>query len=688
MAGPDLRVPYLSFVNGRCIGFTPLDVVVFLPNCKSRPLSNMDPTDFDTEMTGGEEEMVNQEVLNGFVDPKVLLQMDNLEIPISSSDDTPGTPDSAMEEQGLVDERRLFLPTGCCYDDRMKLHANADFSANPSHPEDPRRIEVIMKAFKDGGLIYKGPNSELFQILKDSPTRWMYRIAARYARKDEICTVHLGTHYDWVDDLSKKSGAELRQMSASLDNGRRSLYVGNLTCDASLLAAGGAIETCKNVVAGKVKNAIAVIRPPGHHAEHDQAMGFCIFNNVPIAARVCQQDYPDTCRKVLIFDWDVHHGNGTQNMFYDDPNILYISTHVYADGSFYPGRPEKDGVPDGNLDCVGKDRGLGKNVNIGWHSQDMGDAEYMAAFEKIVMPMAREFDPDLVIISAGFDAAAGDELGGCWVTPACYAQMTHQLMSLANGKLAVVLEGGYNLRAISRSALAVAKTLMGEPPERLTLGQPHPEAMRVINRVKEFHAPYWECMRTGLLDKADVTSADSTRLDKIVRAYQVNELATRHKMRPISVLRERLYKVFERQVLATKQLYTASKILVVIHDPPELLAQPDAKDTSLELHNAWLKDTVMPYINWAVENKYGVIDINVRMDGNRTDDRLAWNDRLDDEELQDLLKELLCFLWDNHLEISEATDIVLMGVGNSYMGIRQLLMNRGDAHAFQALCFR
>ena len=266
-----------------------------------------------------------------------------------------------------------------------------------------------------------------------------------------------------------------------------------------MISAGGAIETCKNVVAGNVKNAIAVIRPPGHHAEETESMGFCIFNNVPIAAKVCMQDYPEICRKVLILDWDVHHGNGIQNMFYSDPNVLYISLHVYRNGDFYPGLPDEEGIPDGNIDKIGVGVGVGKNINIGWHDQGMGDGEYIAAFQRIVMPIAQEFDPDLVIVSAGFDAAAGDELGGCFVTPACYSHMTHMLMSLANGKVAVCLEGGYNLRAISRSALAVAKTLMGEPPQRLVLPPLNRAAAQVLDTVKQHHAPYWDCMRQGVI---------------------------------------------------------------------------------------------------------------------------------------------------------------------------------------------
>ena len=226
-------------------------------------------------------------------------------------------------------------------------------------------------------------------------------------------------------------------------------------------------------------------------------MGFCLFNNVAIAAKICQADYPKLCRKILILDWDVHHGNGIQNLFYDDPDVLYISLHVYQDGEFYPGQPDNPATPDGGLEHCGAGPGLGKNVNIGWHDQGMGDGEYMAAFDEIVMPIAREFNPDLVIISAGFDAAAGDPLGACFVSPGCYAFMTCMLMSLAGGKVAVCLEGGYDLEAISKSALAVAQTLMGELPLQMETPEISREAAKVLAKVQACQVPYWECMRAG-----------------------------------------------------------------------------------------------------------------------------------------------------------------------------------------------
>jgi histone deacetylase 6 len=523
----------------------------------------------DTIMEGGDH-TGNGTLQNGFINPEILLaqrQQDEPE-PMDSTEDSSreeSQPSSLAASTAIP--RQHFLPTGCCYDDRMKLHANADFSASPAHPEDPRRIEAIMKEFKDGGLVYTGGQQELLEILKISPTRWMWRIAARRATQAEICLAHTAAHFDWVRQLGQMSSAELRSLTNEFDNGRKSLYVGSLTYEAALISAGGAIETCKNVVAGEVKNAIAIIRPPGHHAEHNESMGFCIFNNVPIAAKVCMADYPDTCRKVLILDWDVHHGNGIQNMFYDDPNVLYISLHVYQNGTFYPGQPDEEGLPDGGLDKCGAGQGVGRNINIGWHDQGMGDGEYMAAFQKIVMPIAQEFDPDLVIVSAGFDAAAGDELGGCWVTPACYSHMTHMLMSLANGKVAVCLEGGYNLKAISRSALAVAKTLMGEPPQRMVVPPLNTEAAHTIENVKRIQSQFWQCMKPGIVPLRDIQRRGGERASDVIRTAQKAMLEARHTMIPLYVQRDKLSRSFDNQVLATPELYKARKILLIIHDP-------------------------------------------------------------------------------------------------------------------------
>lgn len=524
----------------------------------------------DVHMSNGEQTFNKSSHLNkGFMDPRVLL--DGLDLPVSTESTTTSREKSEAASEAVVRTdlrpRLRNLPTGCCYDDRMKLHANSGIDDSPHHPEDPRRIEAIMTKFKENGIVYDGRQIDLVEILKTDPNRYMWRIGARKALKTEICTVHTNTHFEWVKSLSEKSSAELREMTINFDKGKTSLYVGNLTYQAALISVGGAIETCKSVVTGRVKNAIAIIRPPGHHAEYNESMGFCFFNNVAVAAKVCQADYPEICRRVLILDWDVHHGNGVQNIFYEDPNVLYISIHVYKNGDFYPGLSENEDSPDGSVKWCGAGPGEGKNINIGWTDQGMGDGDYMAAFQKIVMPVAHEFNPDLVIISAGFDAAVGDDLGGCFVTPPCYSQMTHMLMSLAAGKVAVCLEGGYNLPAISNSALAVSRTLMGEPPERLALDPINHEAAKTLDEVQRIQSRYWKCMRNNVVPYSELKKRGAKQMDVVIRRSQQEELANTCGMIPLYILRTKVNKVYTNQVLATPRLHDAKKILIIIHDP-------------------------------------------------------------------------------------------------------------------------
>lgn len=264
----------------------------------------------------------------------------------------------------------------------------------------------------------------------------------------------------------------------------QSLYVNRQTALAARLSCGGVISACEAVLQGHVRNAIAVVRPPGHHAEPDQSMGFSFLNNVAVATKSVQKTLG--VGKVLILDWDVHHGNGTQRAFFNDPNVLYISIHRHDGGTFYPASDF------GSLNVTGEGAGEGKSVNIPWPTNGFGDADYLYAFQQIVMPIAYEFSPELVIISAGFDAADGDILGECKVTPSAYAHMTHMLMSLAGGKVVVALEGGYNLDAISNSAQAVARTLVGQELPVLGPMQASDLATETVYQVARVQSRYWK----------------------------------------------------------------------------------------------------------------------------------------------------------------------------------------------------
>ncbi|KAL4864518.1 hypothetical protein BDV12DRAFT_176065 [Aspergillus spectabilis] len=546
------------------------------------------------------------------------------------------------------------LPSGLCYDVQMRYHCEVRPTLDV-HPEDPRRIYYIFKELCRAGLV---DDAESTRPLVSRPLK---RISARNATEEEISLIHTSAHYAFVESTKDMSDEEL----IALEHTRDSIYFNKLTFASSLLSVGGAIETCLAVATRKVKNAIAVIRPPGHHAEHDKTMGFCLFNNVSVAARVCQRQLGDSCRRILILDWDVHHGNGIQKAFYDDPNVLYISIHVHQDGKFYPGGDE------GDWDHCGAGAGVGKNVNIPWPSQGMGDGDYIYAFQQVVMPIAQEFDPDLVIIASGFDAAVGDELGGCFVTPACYAHMAHMLMTLAHGKVAVCLEGGYNLRSISKSALAVTKTLMGDPPDRLQSTSPSEMAISTVRRVIMIQSNHWHCMYPKGPQGEGVWT---DRLHDVIRAYQAKQLYDNYKLTSLFIYRTAISRSFENQVLASPNYNQAASLLVFFHDPPEIMGLPHPVTNRLEAHNCWLADVMKDYVQWAVSKNYAVIDVNIPKHVTTEPSSNRFED--EDENRPTATEELAGYLWDNYIEPNEAKEIFFIGIGNAFYGVANLLINR------------
>ncbi|KAJ4550531.1 Histone deacetylase hda1 [Exophiala dermatitidis] len=552
------------------------------------------------------------------------------------------------------------LPTGLCYDDRMRYHAEiAATSGENVHPEDPRRIYYIYKELCEAGLVDDKDCPPMVEV----PLK---RIEAREATREECLLVHTPEHYDFVKSTADMSDDKLIDLSE--DPEMDSIYFNALSFFSSKLSAGAAIETCRAVVSREVKNAIAVIRPPGHHAEVDRTMGFCLFNNVSIASKVCQNDFGEGCRKILIVDWDVHHGNGCQKAFYDNPNVLYISLHVHMNGMFYPSGNE------GDMYHCGAGAGLGKNVNIPWPTKGMGDGDYMYAFQHVVMPIATEFDPDFVV---GFDAAAGDELGGCFVSPPCYAHMTHMLKSLAGGKIAVCLEGGYNFRAISKSALAVTRTLMGEPPDRLVATAATVSAVDTVNKVRNVQSRYWR----SIYPKEPVGGIfGGERLHDIIRQWQAAHLYDKYKLTQLHIYRDTISKSFDHQVLATPNFESKKNLVIIFHDSPDLLGVGNGLTTQAKPHDTWMVDGSQSYIRWAVSRGMGVIDVNIPEvitisdpnDPEYNDAEVDYASTATDVARREGEK-LAAYLWENYVEPYFRGGIFLIGAGHAFHAIAKLV---------------
>ncbi|XP_027660360.1 polyamine deacetylase HDAC10 isoform X5 [Falco cherrug] len=274
---------------------------------------------------------------------------------------------------------------------------------------------------------------------------------------------------------------ELKRVSGNYD---AFFFHPNTYCCARL-AVGATLQLVDAVMLGKVCNGMALVRPPGHHSQKNAANGFCLFNNVAIAAEYAKLKY--SLQRILIVDWDVHHGQGTQYIFEEDPSVLYFSWHRYEHQEFWPSLKESD------YDAVGLGRGKGFNVNLPWNKVGMENSDYLAAFFHVLLPMAFEFDPELVIVSSGYDSGIGDPEGQMNATPEVFAHLTHFLMQLANGRLCVILEGGYHLKSLSESVCMTVKTLLGDPVPQIT-GEMAPclSAVESIQNVRAAHKPYWK----------------------------------------------------------------------------------------------------------------------------------------------------------------------------------------------------
>ncbi|KAJ0047894.1 hypothetical protein Pint_16245 [Pistacia integerrima] len=435
-----------------------------------------------------------------------------------------GTRTNTNMEVESSESKTIKRRVGLLYDDRMCKHHTPD---GDHHPENPYRIKAIWNKLQKAGI----------------PRRCVV-LNAKEAEDKYILSVHSKNHVNLIRNVSTKQFDLRRNRIASNFN---SIYLNEGSSEAAYLAAGSVIEVADRVAKGELNSAFAVVRPPGHHAEQDEAMGFCLYNNVAIAASFLLNERPMfllfssvlttpllICilqpelgiNKILIVDWDVHHGNGTQKMFWKDPRVLFFSVHRHEFGTFYPAND------DGFYTMIGEGPGAGYNINVPWENGRCGDADYLAVWDHILLPVAKEFVPDIIIVSAGFDAvvgtlmlkqvhtfflmnkmhkihnsviletAAGDPLGGCRVTPYGYSVMLNKLMGFAQGKIVLALEGGYNLESISNSVLACMEVLLEHKPiSGSSEAYPFESTWRVIQAVRHKLSAFWPTLADELPTK-------------------------------------------------------------------------------------------------------------------------------------------------------------------------------------------
>jgi acetoin utilization deacetylase AcuC-like enzyme len=326
------------------------------------------------------------------------------------------------------------LTTAYCYDPLFLEH---DL---PGHPESRTRLERVMAELAATDLLAR-----------------MEAVLPRPVGDDLLARVHAPAHIALVRRIASNGGGYLDADT----------YLGPRSNDAALLAAGGVVELVRAVMSGRATNGIALVRPPGHHATYARGMGFCLFNNVAVGARAALDEFGPV--RVLIVDWDVHHGNGTQDIFYDSSDVLFFSTHQFP---YYPGtggRPETG---------AGKGRGFTVNVPL---PAGIGDEGFRSIYGATLTPLAEKFRPDLILVSAGYDAHWADPLAGLRLSLAGYWTLATTLTALADrlcgGRIVVVLEGGYHLDVLAHGVADACRALLHDPaPGPDPLGpSPRPE---------------------------------------------------------------------------------------------------------------------------------------------------------------------------------------------------------------------
>jgi acetoin utilization deacetylase AcuC-like enzyme len=345
------------------------------------------------------------------------------------------------------------MTTGIVKDRRYMEH-----DMGPFHVETPQRIESIYRMIDEK--------------IKFSPSV----IEPRFATEEELSLIHTSSH---VNLVKSTAGKEHVQLDPDTSTSAKSW-------DVARLAAGGVLRAVDLIMERKIQNGFALVRPPGHHAEASRAMGFCLFNNIAIGAAHLLEKHG--LKQILVVDWDLHHGNGTQHSFFDSDKVLYFSTHQYP---HYPGT--------GHWNEVGDGQGEGFTVNVPLRPGKT-DGDYLSIFQKILRPITSEYKPEFILVSAGFDIYEGDPLGGMEITKQGFAALAAELLDLAAGfsqnRILCALEGGYNLQGLQDGVEHILYQLSGEASKPAVDPNLSPTTERELAPIIETHKKFWPSINT------------------------------------------------------------------------------------------------------------------------------------------------------------------------------------------------